>query len=110
MVEILDQREFTVKVEISSGRGINTDAAKREAFETRRQGDLSRKTFLEIMKIVPSSDLEVQRIVDEQAKLLAQQLEAASADPNAQTNQRQQQAGNAQPQQQKMGTPADTRI
>ena len=109
LMEILDQREFTIKAEVSSGRGINAEVTKREAFEARRQGDLSRKTFLDIMKLVSSSDAELKRIVKEQAELLAQQMKAAQADPNAQTNDQQQQAGNAQPQQQKQGTPADTR-
>ena len=107
LLEILDDREVTIRAEISSGRAINTEASKREAFEARRQGALSQRSFLDITKVAPgSSDQEIQRMLDERAVQMAEQLKAqqAQAGPAAAPQGR---GGNGQ---QQVGTPAEARL
>ena len=89
LLEILDEREFTIRAEISSGRGINTEAAKQTAFAARQQADLSQKTFLEKTKIVDSPDQEQKRIEREQQKLMEAQARAAAAAGGQQQQQQQ---------------------
>ena len=110
LLELLDEREFTIRAEISSGRAINTEANKREAYEARRQGDLSQRSFLDITKVAPgSSDQELQRMLEERASLMAEQLKASQAQAGPAPPAGQGQGGNGQ-QQQQAGTPAEARL